>query len=95
MTGTINPRLEKIRSLLAASFSPLDCQLEDESAQHIGHVGAASGGGHFRLRLVSEQFDGLKLVMRHRLVYDAVRDMMHTEIHALAITALAPSEVSG
>ena len=50
-------------------------------------------GGHYRLRIVSERFEGLKLVMRHRLVYDSVHDMMHTDIHALAITALAPSEL--
>ncbi|MBC7501519.1 MAG: BolA/IbaG family iron-sulfur metabolism protein, partial [Herminiimonas sp.] len=33
-------------------------------------------------------------VNRHRLVYDCLRDMMHTEIHAMAITAVAPSEVA-
>jgi BolA protein len=44
------------------------------------------------LRIVSSRFEGLSLVMRHRLVYDCLRDMMHTEIHALAITALASSE---
>jgi len=45
------------------------------------------------VRIVSERFEGLRLVMRHRLVYDAVHDMMKAEIHALAITALAPSEL--
>jgi BolA protein len=57
-----------------------------------GHAGAASGGGHYSVKIVSERFDGLRLVMRHRLVYDAVAEMMRAEIHALAITALAPSE---
>ena len=88
-----NERLEKIRERLLGTFSPIQCQLEDESAKHVGHEGAASGGGHYRLRLVSAQFEGLNLVRRHRLVYDSVHDMMHAEIHALAITALAPSEV--
>jgi BolA protein len=60
---------------------------------HAGHAGAASGGGHYNVRIVSLQFEGLKLVTSHRLVYDSVHDMMHKEIHALAITALAPSEV--
>lgn len=60
---------------------------------HAGHEGAKSGGGHYRLTIVSERFEGLRLVMRHRLVYDSVHDMMHTDIHALAITALAPSEL--
>jgi len=69
-------------------------ELDDESALHAGHAGAASGGGHYRVRIVSPRFEGLRLVMRHRLVYDAVQGMMHTDIHALAITALAPSEMS-
>jgi BolA protein len=46
------------------------------------------------VKIVSERFEGLRLVMRHRLVYDAVQAMMHTDIHALAITAIAPSELS-
>jgi BolA protein len=86
-------RPERIRALLTAALAPTVLELTDESALHAGHAGAASGGGHYRLKIVSARFEGLKLVMRHRLVYDSVHDMMHTEIHALAITAMAPSEV--
>lgn len=86
-------RVERIRSALMAALSPEKLELDDDSAAHKGHAGAASGGGHYNVRIVSSRFEGLKLVMRHRLVYDAVHDMMHAEIHALAITALAPSEV--
>ena len=88
-----DPRLAKIRERLEAALAPQEIELDDESALHAGHAGAASGGGHYRLKIVSNKFEGLKLVMRHRLVYDSVHDMMHKEIHALAITALAPSEV--
>ena len=86
-------RIERIRALLTAALAPTLLELADESALHAGHEGAKSGGGHYRLKIVSARFDGLKLVMRHRLVYDSVHDMMHSEIHALAITALAPSEL--
>ena len=86
-------RMDRIRTALEAALAPSVLELTDESALHAGHAGAASGGGHYRLRIVSDKFDGLKLVMRHRLVYDAVHTMMHAEIHALAITALTPSEV--
>ena len=86
-------RMERIRGLLQAALAPVEMTLDDDSAMHAGHAGAASGGGHYNLRIVSLQFEGLKLVTRHRLVYDSVHDMMHKEIHALAITALAPSEV--
>jgi BolA family transcriptional regulator, general stress-responsive regulator len=86
-------RPERIRALLTEALQPTALELTDESALHAGHAGAASGGGHYRLRIVSPRFEGLRLVMRHRLVYDSVHDMMHTEIHALAITAVAPSEL--
>lgn len=92
MSPTLDTRLERIRSRLEADLAPLECVLGDDSAKHAGHAGAASGGGHYTVRIVSNRFEGLRLVMRHRLVYDSLRDLMHTEIHALAITALTPSE---
>ena len=89
---SLNTREERIRAAVTAALEPTLLELVDESALHAGHAGAASGGGHYRMKIVSSRFDGLKLVMRHRLVYDSVHDMMRNEIHALAITALAPSE---
>lgn len=87
-------RVERIRQLLDAALAPSELDVGDDSHLHAGHPGAASGGGHYRVKIVSERFEGLRLVMRHRLVYDAVHGMMHTDIHALAITAVAPSEQS-
>jgi BolA protein len=87
-------RSERIRSLLQAALNPTQLEVGDDSHLHAGHAGAASGGGHFSVKIVSERFEGQRLVMRHRLVYDAVQGMMHTDIHALAITAIAPSELS-
>ena len=86
-------REDRMRSLLSTGLAPVACHIDDESALHAGHAGAASGGGHYRLRLVSPLFEGRNRVARHRLVYDCLREMMHTEIHALAIIALAPSEL--
>lgn len=87
-------RISRIRARIETALSPDSLELGDDSALHAGHPGAASGGGHYRVKIVSSRFEGIKLVMRHRLVYDAVSDMIPTEIHALAITALAPSEMS-
>lgn len=75
------------------SLTPENVVLEDESAQHAGHAGAASGGGHFRLTLVSPQFRNLSTLARHRLVYAAMGELMQREIHALSITALTPEEL--
>ena len=92
MSDAQNGRERQIRERLDATFSPITCLLEDESAQHAGHAGAATGGGHYRLRLVAAAFEGHGRVARHRLVYDSLRDLMQADIHALAITALTPSE---
>mgnify|MGYP001116323487 CR=1 FL=1 len=81
-----------IRQRLAV-LEPETFNLEDESAQHKGHAGAASGGGHFRLTLVSPKFRDLSTVARHRLVYEAMGELMQREIHALSITALTPEEL--
>lgn len=85
-------RLQRIRELLDAGLTPVECVVDDESHLHAGHAGAASGGGHYRLRLVSARFEGLGKVARHRLVYDCLREMMQKEIHALAMTLLTPDE---
>lgn len=83
---------ELIHQRLAA-LTPQNVVLEDESAQHAGHAGAASGGGHYRLTLVSPQFRNLSTLARHRLVYEAMGELMQREIHALSITALTPEEL--
>jgi len=75
-----------------AVLDPLELAIEDESALHAGHPGAAGGGGHYRMILVSAAFAGQPRIARHRLVYDALTDLMHREIHALAMTLLAPGE---
>jgi BolA protein len=80
----------EIRKRLEA-LSPSSLALEDESAQHAGHAGA-SGGGHYRLTIVSRRFAGLNAVARHRLVYETLGDLMHKGIHALAINAYTPEE---
>ncbi|HEX2530884.1 MAG TPA: BolA family protein [Burkholderiaceae bacterium] len=87
-------RYDRILTRLNETFAPSECQLSDESEAHAGHAGAASGRGHYRLRIVSNRFEGQNRMSRHRLVYDCLGDMMRTDIHALTVTALAPSEVS-
>ena len=81
-----------IRERLTRELQPEKLDIIDESAKHAGHAGAASGGGHFIIHIVSTAFNGKSLIQRHRLVYDAVNDMMHTEIHALSIQAASPEE---
>jgi len=83
--------VERIRQRLQA-LQPQAVQIEDDSAKHAGHPGAASGGGHYRLRMVSHRFEGLSRLARHRLVYDSLGQMMQREVHALSMVLLTPSE---
>lgn len=74
------------------ALTPIALAIEDESALHAGHPGAKGGGGHYRMTLVSAAFAGQPKVARHRLVYHALADLMKRDIHALAMTLLAPDE---
>jgi Stress-induced morphogen (activity unknown) len=94
---TIGPRetrSDRIAERLRNALQPVELEIVDDSHQHAGHAGAADGRGHFSVRLVSERFAGLTVVRRHRLVYEAVGDLMTTDIHALSIRALAPGEAA-
>lgn len=84
--------IDRIRTRLLP-LDPLTIELRDDSASHVGHAGAAGGGGHYELRLVSAQFAGQSKIERHRLVYHLLGDLMQREIHALAMNLLAPEEV--
>lgn len=85
-------RISTLRTRLTDALNPTEIEIIDESARHAGHAGAVSGGGHYILHIVSDAFAGKNLIQRHRLVYDAVGDMMHSEIHALSIQARSPDE---
>ncbi len=92
---TTSSTIAEIEERLRTRFTPVDLALIDESAMHAGHAGAASGGGHYRLRIVSVRFEGLARLARHRLVYDPLSDLMRNAIHALSIEALTPDEANG
>jgi len=83
---------ERMQQRLAA-LMPESLEILDESAQHVGHAGAQSGGGHYQLIIVSRLFSAKALPARHRMVYQALGSMMQQEIHALAIKAYAPDEI--
>jgi BolA protein len=85
-------RIEMIRERLTNALQPAELEIIDESAKHAGHAGAASGGGHFIVNITAAAFNDKTLIQRHRLVYDAVDDMMQREIHALSIQAKTPEE---
>ena len=92
--GPRETRAARLEARLRAALQPTELEVIDDSHLHAGHAGAADGRGHFTVNLIAERFAGLPVVRRHRLVYEAVGDMMTTDIHALSIRALAPGEGS-
>lgn len=85
-------RMARIRVALQAGLAPQSLELEDQSHLHAGHAGARDGRGHYSVRVVSEAFTGKLPLARHRIVYAALGELMQTDIHALSIQALTPSE---
>ena len=84
---------EEMRRRLGA-LAPLRIDLVDQSAQHAGHAGAAPGGNtHWKLTIVSAAFAGKPTVARHRMIYQALGELMQHPIHALSISAKAPGEI--
>lgn len=86
----MSERRDRIEQKLRERLEAEHVELLDESAKHVGHPGAAGGGGHFRALVVSERFEGLSRLAAQREVYRALEDEMEGAIHALAITALTP-----
>jgi len=72
-----------------AFLEPSHLSLKDLSDLHKGHSGN-SGGGHFNLEIRSSHFLGKSTIMRHRIIYDALKDLIPQKIHALSIKADLP-----
>jgi BolA protein len=81
-----------IRNLLETTLDAEHVQIVDDSSLHAGHLGAQGGGGHYRVIVVSRRFEGLSRVAAQRLVYQALGDLMTTDIHALEMRTLTPEQ---
>lgn len=93
MGGTAVESSERAMRIQAAIERGLDAvhvEVIDHSAEHAGHPGAATGGGHFEVLVVSDRFRGLSRVAAQRLVYQSLGEMMATDIHALTMQTLTP-----
>ena len=80
-----NPIIDMMRARLTAALHPTTLEITDDSHLHRGHPGAKSGGGHFTVDITSAAFQGKTLILQHRLVYDALADLIPSKIHALAL----------
>jgi len=84
---------DQILAILKAEFRPVHLELTDDSALHAAHQGPArSGGGHFKLVIVSAVFDRQKPLERHRSIYRVLAPWMQRDIHALQLEVWTPHE---
>jgi len=92
------PVYTAITQKLTRALAPVSLVVIDESAAHAGHVGNPARGDpsaetHFKVEIVSEAFEGKRQVLRHRMIYDALREEMDNPIHALQLKTKTPNEV--
>lgn len=88
----MNDRVKRIEQILRERLGAEQIEVRDESAQHAGHAGARSGGGHYAVTVVAARFRNLSALERHRLVYEALGELLKQDIHALSVKAYAPEE---
>lgn len=86
-------RRQRMIAVLTERFTPSALVVDDDSARHHGHAGAAPGGEtHFNVTIESAVFQGQSRIARQRAVMDALADEFASGLHALSIKARAPSD---
>lgn len=84
-----------IRERLERTLRPDLIEIEDQSHLHAGHAGARpEGESHFHVTIVASAFEGRSRVQRQQAVYEALADLMKTDIHALSLTTRTPEEAA-
>ena len=87
-------KLESVEAKLREKLTPEHLQVVNESHMHSVAPGSET---HFKVIVVSSQFEGMNPVKRHQLVYGVLAEEMGKKpaqggIHALAITSRTPAE---
>lgn len=81
---TSEERMNEMTKRLNAYLSPNKLTIIDNSAAHAGHAGHR-GAGHFSIQIAAAELRDKTPIQAHRLIYQALGDLMDTEIHALSI----------
>lgn len=82
---------DEIQKQLEENVNVEFIQVEDDSQRHSKHKQSMGKGGHYNLLIVSDDFEGLNLIARHRKIYELL-NMGSVKIHALSISALTKKE---
>ena len=81
----------KILKLLHSKINIYKISVDDLTKQHENH-NKSNNGGHFKLHIVSNDFQNTSLLNRHKMIYNILNNMMKNEIHALSIKSQTISE---
>lgn len=93
MSADLSSVAARIRGKLNDALSPSVLEVIDESHLHAGHAGASPAGqSHFRIVVVSEQFEGEGRVARQRRVNNILSEELAGPVHALAMKTMTPGE---
>ena len=82
-------RFQRIDTILSQRFQSADIRITDESSQHRGKEGQET---HFRIRILSAEFQGLSPLERHRLINKLLNSELETGLHALSLHLFTPFE---
>lgn len=84
---------EKIEKYIELSLAPVYMELKDTSESHRGHAGYnPAGESHFHLLIVSEIFAGRSRIERHRMVYNALNQIIKDKVHSISMATFSPDE---
>lgn len=79
----------QIETKLSSKLNPVFFDVANESYMHNVPPGSES---HFKITMVSDEFEGLPLIKRHQMLYGILAEEMKKGVHALALHTLTPSE---
>lgn len=85
-------KITLIQQHLVQALAPTKLNIIDESYKHQGHIGASTGLGHFAIEIAAPIFNSKSLMTCHRLIYQALGELMQTDVHALRIKIIKTDE---
>ena len=84
--------IDDIKNRISTELNNCEVEISDESHLHAGHKNRPSGSAHFKAVIISEHFEDLNLIERHKKIYTILGKDMGTTIHAFSMKTFTPNE---
>ena len=87
-------RFNKIKFQVEKFFNPSFLEIKDNSKAHRGHKNFPQGVSetHFELTIISDKFEGISKINRHRMVTDLLKEEFDKGLHSLELKLYLPNE---